>query len=305
MSNAVNQKIVVVGSTNADLTAQVERHPLPGETLLGTGATYSPGGKGANQAVAAGLLGARVAFVGAVGDDDRAATALKYFERAGVDRSGVAKVEAATGTAIIVVAADGENTIVVVSGANRAVTDAYVEQHARQVADADIVVLQGEIPRSGFDRAAQLATGRLVVNLAPVIEVGHEELLRADPLVVNEHEAGLVLEQLGQPAGAAIPRDLVRALRDQGFASVVLTLGAAGAVVADADGVAEIPTPRVRPVDTTGAGDAFVGALVSRLAAGKDLRAAAAFAARVGAQATLSPGTQDSYPAAGDPLPEV
>ncbi|QCB27834.1 ribokinase [Corynebacterium endometrii] len=288
--------ITVVGSINADLIARVARHPSPGETLSGEGGEISAGGKGANQAVAAALLGAEVSFVGAVGDDPYAEPALEYLRASGVDLSAVKRAaNTQTGLAVITVAEDGENTIVVIPGANGLVTRDYVRDHRGKVSGADIVLLQGEVPASGFAEAVSLASGRVVINLAPVVEVPRDALLRADPLVANEHEAGLILEQLGAGAESGEPHAIAEALLKAGFASVVLTLGAKGAVVADAEGLRDVATPRVSAVDTTGAGDAFAGALCSRLLAGDGLDAAAQFAARVGAHATLASGAQPSY----------
>lgn len=297
--------ITIVGSINADLTAQVHRHPTPGETLLGTTATVSAGGKGANQAVAAALLGAKVAMVSAVGRDAYAGPATAQLRSSGVDLRGVKEVDGPTGLAIITVADDGENSIIVIPGANATVDANYVDSQRAVIADADIVVLQGEIPADGFARAVALASGRVVINLAPVIDVDRDRLLVADPLIANEHEAGLILDQLGVPHPNDAPAVLINQLREAGFSSVVLTLGAAGALVSDSTGLTPIPTPSITPVDTTGAGDAFTGALVARLAAGDSLADAAAFAARVGAFAATGPGAQSSYPHASDPLPEV
>lgn len=296
--------IVVVGSVNADLTVNVDRHPHPGETLLGVGGGITAGGKGANQACAAAKLGAAVTLVGAVGKDANATPALALLEASGADLSHVARVDDVTGLAVITVSADAENTIIVVPGANAHVDDAFVAEHAAALAGADLVLLQGEIPASGFAQAVALAKdARVVVNLAPVVEVPREALLQADPLLANEHEAGLVLELLGQ-SGEGEPEELAQRLLDAGFASVVLTLGAAGGLVADAAGVRSVATPKVDAVDTVGAGDAFAGALCHRLVAGDDLDTAAVYAARVGAFAVTRPGAQPSYPAAGDVLPE-
>ena len=297
--------VVVVGSVNADLTVRVRRHPAPGETLLGSGGGITPGGKGANQAVAAALQGGSVGMVGAVGDDAYAAPATEYLRSSGVDMSGVATVDETTGLAVITVADDGENTIVVVPGANAAVTAEFVEERAPLVSSAKVVLLQGEIPADGFAAAVRLAAGRVVVNLAPVVEVDRAALLKADPLMANEHEAGLILEQLGAGISSDVPEELVGALLRAGFRSVVLTLGAQGAMVGDASGLETIPTPRVTAVDTVGAGDAFAGAFVARLVAGDGLVAAARHAARVGAFATTGRGAQTSYPGPGDRLPEV
>lgn len=295
--------IVIVGSINADLTVRVARHPGPGETLLGSGGGITAGGKGANQAVAAALQGGSVAMIGAVGNDAYAGPATAHLHSSKVDMSGVAVVDETTGLAVITVADDGENTIIVVPGANAAVTAEFVEERAPLIESAEILLLQSEIPADGFTAAVRLATGRVVVNLAPVIKVDRRALLSADPLIANEHEAGLILDQLGAGISADDPEALVTALLHVGFRSVVLTLGGRGALVGETDGITHIPTPQVTPVDTVGAGDAFSGALTARLVAGDDLIDAAHHAARVGAYATTGHGAQSSYPGPGAVLP--
>lgn len=305
MTDSTASSIVVVGSINADLTAKVQRHPDPGETLLGSGGTVSAGGKGANQAVAAAQLGAKVTMVGAVGSDQMANDALAHLESSGADLSAVATVEGPTGLAVITVSEDGENTIIVIPGANASVDAEYVDSHAQLIADAGIVLLQGEIPAAGFDRAVELARGRVVVNLAPVVPVGHEQLRQADPLMVNEHEGALVLEMLGTPSESTGPHELVTALLEQGFTSVVMTLGAKGALVGTPGELVEIPTPQIQAVDTTGSGDAFAGAFVAKLSEGESLIDAATFAARVGAFAATHAGAQASYPTLSSELPSV
>lgn len=285
--------IVVVGSVNADLTVNVQRHPHPGETLLGSGGGITPGGKGANQAVAAARLGSSVALVGATGNDAHADDAKQLLIDAGVDLTAVETSPTPTGLAVITVAADGENTVMVVPGANGVVGAGVVDKHAALIADAELVLLQGEIPADGFARAVQLARGRVVVNLAPVIEVDREALRRADPLIVNEHEAQLVLGKKSSPEVCA--DELLRE-----FPSVVVTLGADGALVGNGGGIVRVASPRVESVDSVGAGDAFTGALCHRLIQGDSLVEAARFAAKVGAFAVTRPGAQPSFPWAGD-----
>lgn len=300
--------IIVVGSINADLAVQVHRHPKPGETLMGSGGTITPGGKGANQAVAAALQGASVRFVGAVGNDAYATPALRCLTKSGVDLTGISHVDDTTGLAVIAISADGENTIIVVPGANAWVDAEAVKQHATDIAAADIVLLQGEIPAEGFQAAVAAATHRVVINLAPVVPVDRDALLQADPLMANEHEAALVLQQLGREVteeDSKNPEKLAADLLDAGFASVVLTLGAAGALVATPEGSELVPSPKVTAVDTTGAGDAFAGALVARLDAGDSLLDAAHHAVRVAAYAVTGRGAQDSYPTKDDQLPQV
>ena len=298
--------IVVVGSINVDQLMVVERHPAPGETLIAVSMEFLPGGKGANQAVAAARLGAHVSLVGATGRDSVSGLATALLERAGVDLSAVRAVDGPTGLALVTVADDGENTIVVVPGANAAVGADVVGDAADLIARAAVVVLQGEIPADGIEEAVRLATGRVVLNLAPVIAVDPEAIRRADPLVVNEHEAALVLA-LFDPS-ADIPREdaeLVARLRQWGVTSVVLTRGEQGAICSDSLGTMTVPSPRVDAVDSSGAGDAFVGALSGRLAAGSTLLDAVRLAVRVGAFAVRTLGTQQSYPGADDELPEV
>ena len=302
--------IAVVGSINADLGLRVTRHPRPGETLPGTGGGVTPGGKGANQAVAAARLGAHVVMVGAVGADAHASPALTGLRDAGVDLTAVvAHEDLPTGLAVVTVADDGENSIVVVPGANARVDADAVRASADAIRDAAAVVLQGEIPRSGIEAAARACTGRLVLNPAPVLDLDPEVIRAADPLIVNEHEAAGVLAQL-LPAGERIPAEpaeRIRALAAQGVRSVVLTLGSRGALVlenADAP-LREIPAARVKAVDTTGAGDAFIGALAAEIVTGASLADAARFASRVAAYSVTSTGAQPSYPHPDDPLPAI
>lgn len=298
--------IVVVGSINVDLLAHTRRHPRPGETLHGTGGQTLPGGKGANQAVAAARMGGDVAMVGAVGTDAHASVGLSGLRAAGVDLAQVREVEGPTGLAIVTVAEDGENTIVVIGGANDAVDAARVTAARDAIGAAAIVVCQGEIPREGIEALPALVGGRFLHNPAPVMELDPETLRASDPLVVNEHEAALVLAQLAPGTEAPTePEQILRALREAGIATMVLTLGAQGSLVADAEGIARIPAARVDAVDTTGAGDAFIGALAVGLARGERLTDAARLASQVGAFAATGQGAQPSYPRTGDELPDL
>ncbi|KQO48243.1 hypothetical protein ASG28_13020 [Frigoribacterium sp. Leaf415] len=304
----------MVGSINVDQVVTVDRLPLPGETLIGSSMTLSPGGKGANQAVAAARRGARTVMIGAVGDDGRADDALPYLHSSGVDVSGVDTVPGPTGLAIVSVGGDSENTIVVVPGANGAVSASFVDGHSGALAEAAVVVLQGEIPVDGIAAAVQHAGGRVLFNLAPVIDVPADVVKAADPLVVNEHEGRLLLAAWGasgaSAAGAVSDEEarvddesVVASLRAQGVTSVVMTRGAAGAIVSDASGTVLVASPKVAAVDSSGAGDAFVGALAAGLAAGASLLEAAQDAVRVGAFSVTGVGTQASYPTLEDELP--
>lgn len=298
-------RVVVLGSLNADVFARVERHPRPGETVLGAGGEVRAGGKGANQAAAAALAGARVVMVGAVGSDAYAAVATGNLVQAGVSLDGVRTVDGPTGLALITVSADGENSIIVIPGANAHVGDPELAQ-LDSLDEADVLVLQGEVPVEAVAAAARAAAAhgaRLVVNLAPVVPLPAEVLRLADPLVVNEHEGSGALRLLSggalldaDPAGLS-PTELCEALRAHGVPSVVMTLGGEGSLIAAATGRAtRIPAEKVTAVDTTGAGDAFAGALAAGLCAGEDLVAAAHRATRFAAEAVQHEGAQDSYP---------
>lgn len=308
--------VVVVGSINADLVLTVARHPHPGETLLGGGGHSTPGGKGANQAVAAALRGARTAMVGAVGDDAAAPVALSLLREAEVDLDQVAVRPGPTGLAVVTLSETGENTIVVVPGANATVDPGWAERAAPLLEVAPVCVLQGEIPLESAETAARIAREagrRVIVNAAPALALPTELLRAADPLVVNEHEAAIVLGSApGTARGAEPPRApttpeeataMARLLLAAGARSVVVTLGGAGVVVVDHDAESHLPARPVEAVDTVGAGDAFVGALAAGLARGLELANAAEDAVAVAAYAVAHPGAQASYPRLGDPLP--
>lgn len=296
--------MVVVGSVNADLLARVARRPGLGETVIGQSLTVSPGGKGANQALAAARTGADVALVGAVGDDEYAAGALSLLRDSDTDLSAVASESTSTGVAVITVGPDGDNSIIVIPGANGTVGREAVARHAGLIAGAAVVVVQMEIPRDGVEEAARLATGRLVVNYAPVVPIDPDVLRRADPLVVNEHEAAAAASLLASGSPDAAPlavgteADCAQALIEAGVRSVAITLGERGALICDGPGRPIVPIPAipVQAVDTTGAGDAFVGALAAALADGFTLEDAAGMATSVAAYSVQRPGAQASYP---------
>ncbi|MFJ2619296.1 ribokinase [Glutamicibacter sp. NPDC087344] len=288
-------QVTIVGSSNVDITALMARLPGPGETVLAQSYQLTPGGKGANQALAAQLAGARTEFIGAVGQDSHAQVALGQLAEAGVELGRVARANEATGVAIIQVDAAAENSIAVVPGANAQVTGEVVSALGSL---HGIVVLQGEIPASGITAAMDAASDRVVLNLAPVIELPREYLLAANPLVVNEHEAALVLALLDGTEGLSGDSEPVIAqnLLDHGVSSVVITLGAQGCLVAQTHGIQTLPAVKTTAVDTTGAGDAFTGALAARLAHGDDLAQAAEFAGRFAALTVQAHGAQSSYP---------
>lgn len=289
--------LLVVGSANADLVVGVERRPGAGETVLGGDLAVHPGGKGANQAVAAARLGARTALLARVGDDGHGRLLRDSLRSAGVDTAAVLTGGAPTGVALITVDPSGDNSIVVSPGANARLTEDDVR--ADVLGAARVVSAQLEIPLetvAAVVRALPEGT-RFVLNPSPPRPLPAEVLAACDPLVVNEHEARVLL---GDGATGDDPAGWARRLLALGPRSVVVTLGAKGALVCDASGVRAVPSVAVDAVDTTGAGDAFTAALAWRLGAGEALPVAAAYAARVGAAAVTRRGAQESYPTAAE-----
>lgn len=288
--------VTVIGSANADLVVDVERRPLAGETVMGSDLRVVPGGKGANQAVAAALMGATTRFYGCVGSDANGRLLCDSMASAGVDISAVEQVEVATGTAMIQVTGDGENSIVVSPGANRLVDASYLDRHP-EWATAALVVMQLEVPLDTLTHAAARCRElgvRFILNAAPAAAIDPEVLATCDPLVVNETEAALVSGAAGQ--GLA-PRELAELLIERGARSVVVTLGEQGSIAVDPnEGFLQQDAMKVRAVDTTGAGDAFVGALAATLAGGGSLAEALGFGTRVSALVVQRPGAQTSYP---------
>ncbi|MFF2130299.1 ribokinase [Streptomyces olivochromogenes] len=288
--------LLVVGSANADLVIGVERRPAAGETVLGSDLVVHPGGKGANQAVAAGRLGARTALLARVGDDAHGRLLLDSQRAAGVDTAGVLVGGAPTGVALITVDPSGDNSIVVSPGANGRLTPEDVRSAGNLLAASRVVSAQLEIPlETVVEVVRNLAPGsRFVLNPSPPRALPAEVLAACDPLIVNEHEARVIV---GTDLGDS-PEDWASALLALGPRSVVITLGARGALVASAAGAARVPSVKVETVDTTGAGDAFTAALAWRLGLDEPLAEAAAYAARVGAAAVTRAGAQESFPTA-------
>jgi ribokinase len=291
-------EVFVLGSINQDFVLKVERRPQPGETVTDAELSTGSGGKGANQAAAAALLGASVSFLGRVGDDEFGEPLVRALERKGIDTSLIERASGyQTGAAFITVTPDGENAITVAPGANRAITPEDVDAAADEFRRARVLVAQMEVPKEVVGRAAEVAAGgdtRVVLNLAPMFEVPRELLERLDPLVVNEHEAAFLLGSRFEGVDGAL--SAAPELLSLGPGSVVITLGAAGAVVADSSSAAHIPAPQVEVVDTTGAGDAFVGALAVQLARDASLEEAVSYAVRAGAAAVTKGGAQGALP---------
>ncbi|MCR6032121.1 ribokinase [Nocardioides sp. zg-579] len=293
--------VVVVGSVNRDHVCRVERLPAPGETVLGGEAWVGSGGKGGNQAVAASLLGARTALVARVGRDDDGRALVRDLAEAWVDTTEVLATGARTGLAFVMVDAAGENSIVVAPGANELLEPTTTARAVRALARPPaVLVVQAEIPEAAFDAAVGAAGAqgcRAVVNLAPYRPVPAAVLALCDPLVLNESEAAGLL---GRPVrGVASAREAVVELVGR-CRSVVVTLGPHGAVVATGERVEHVAAERVEVVDTTGAGDAFTGALAAALSGGADLLDAVAVGVRAGTFSVGRPGAQASFARAAE-----
>ncbi len=287
--------VTVFGSINLDLVCRVAHFPAPGETIAGSSFTTFPGGKGANQALAAARAGATVRMFGAVGNDAFATAATALLIRGGVDVDGVAPVDAPTGCATILVDDHGENCIVVVAGANakadpRAVPDSALTAQT-------VLLLQQEVdPASNTSLIARArrAGARTILNAAPAHPVSLDVLRMIDVLIVNESEAATLAAALGWSAS---PREFaLRATSEAPHLAVVVTLGAAGALWNGTDVSLHVAAPSVRVVDTTGAGDAFVGALAAALDRGATPVRALRRGVAAGSLACTANGAQPALP---------
>ncbi|MGH8946762.1 MAG: ribokinase [Acidimicrobiia bacterium] len=286
--------VVVIGSINHDLTVVTERHPDPGKTVLGTEHHSGPGGKGANQAVAAARLESRVAMIGRVGDDEQGRALVEALESERVDVAGVVRdATAGTGLAVITVDRDGENTIVVIPGANRFVDAGQMRASAAIISEAPVVLAQLEIPVEAVSEAAAMVGGTFLLNPAPAQALSPDLLERVDVLMPNRGE----LVMLAGDEEPDDPSDVIGAARTvEGPGAVVVTLGAEGAVLVEGREAAHIPSPEVEVVDTTGAGDAFCGAVAHALAMGIALAEAVRWGVAAGAIATTRRGAQTALP---------
>ncbi|MBS0394841.1 MAG: ribokinase [Proteobacteria bacterium] len=291
--------VLVVGSANVDVSVTTPSLPRPGETAIGDSSVISVGGKGANQAVAAAACGAPTQFAGAVGDDAFGRMVREALGARGIDTGALAvHPGAATGLAAIYVDHAGQNCIVVVPGANGRLAPAALEALRPRIAAAAVVVLQCEVPLETVYRTAELAAAAgtpVILNPAPAPGLDLARLGRTVTcLVPNETEAA---QLAGRPASTAAEAEAcAHALRARGPECVIVTRGAQGCLVADAAGTRHYAAPSVHAVDTTGAGDAFVGCLAAALAAGRPLDEAVRRAVLYAALSTTRRGAQVSYP---------
>jgi len=296
MGNAA--RIAVVGSANTDLTTFTDVFPRPGETLFGKNFDLGFGGKGANQAVAARLCGAEVLMVARVGSDLFGDATIRNFASFGIDTTHVRIIEGvSTGVAPIFVEPNGQNRIIVVKGANDRLLPADVDAAADALRRVDTIILQFEVPLETVYHTVRFARAnniRCIVNPAPAIPAELAKLTAADYFIPNETEAQLITGQAVHTLAEATT--CAAGLLARGFQRVVLTLGERGALLAGAGGSALVPAFSVKAVDTSGAGDAFIGSLAVFLAEGLAEKDAIARANLYAAMSTTGVGTQKSFP---------
>ncbi|HRS90870.1 MAG TPA: ribokinase [Candidatus Marinimicrobia bacterium] len=294
--------VIIVGSANMDLVAQVDRYPQPGETVFGKKFGIYPGGKGANQAVACAKLGADTIFIGKMGDDIFRDRLVNNMESNGVHMEEIfIDSETPTGVALIYVDADGQNEIVVVSGSNMRLTERDIRSKEKLFERAKIVLCQLEIPLSAVEAAAILAKKNgavFILNPAPACKLPASLLNGIDFLIPNEIELSFLTGQSVTDRASVISSS--RKLINTGVGNVITTRGENGAILVNSDSWQEFPATPVKAVDTTAAGDAFNGAFAAALASGKPVNEAIPFANKVAAWSVTKQGAQTSMPTLAD-----
>jgi ribokinase len=295
-------KIAVVGSLNMDLVVRAPHMPIPGETVIGSDFRTIPGGKGANQAVAAARLEAEVTMIGRVGDDDFGPAQLRNLGELGIDTTHViVDSEAATGIALITLDASGQNSIVLAPGANMRLREEDISAARCAIVQSDVLVLQLESPLEVVVYAIDMAHAegvKVILNPAPAQPVPKETLAKLDYLIPNESETALLTGI--EVAGINSAKEAAERLRGEGVGTVILTLGDRGAYLASAEESVHVPGYEVEVVDTTAAGDAFVGGFAVALAEDKSLAEAVRWGNAAGALATTKLGAQPSLPTRGE-----
>ena len=290
-------KVVVIGSSNTDMTIKGDRLPKPGETVLGGEFRMGPGGKGANQAVAARRLGAAVSFICKVGRDIFGDNAISGYQKEGIDCSRILRSDKASGTALILVDGNAENCIAVAPGANADLTPEDVDSVADVIRSADYLILQLEIPVESVLRAAKIAHEAgvyVILNPAPACHLP-EELFGYISLITPNQTESALLSGVEDNLDAAVER-----LMQLGVKDVVVTLGSKGSLVISEGAKTLVPSLKVKAVDTTAAGDTFCGALCVALSEGCSLVDAAGFATKASALTVQKMGAQDSIPFRSD-----
>lgn len=293
----MNSKILVIGSTNTDMTAFCGKMPAPGETVLGNDFVMGPGGKGANQAVAAKRLGGDVRFVCKVGEDIFGENTIRHFKEEGLDTSGVMFSKKPSGVALITVDESAENCIVVASGANNDYTEEDIRSIKRFIDECDILLMQLEIPVPAVLEAARIgheAGKTVVLNPAPAIDLPEEIFKHISLFIPNENElekySGVTVFDAPSAAKAA------KALMDKGVGDIIVTMGSKGSLICQGDETSFVTARKVEAVDTTGAGDCYCGALCVALSEGRSLKEAAEFATKAAAVSVQRPGAQNAMP---------
>ncbi len=294
----MNTKILVVGSSNTDMVIKTEHLPLPGETVLGGKFFMNPGGKGANQAVAAARLGGQVTFITKVGCDIFGRQALEQFQREEINTKYIlSDADLPSGVALITVDSSGENCIVVAPGSNASLSVADLEKATDVLRDCSLVLLQLEIPLSTITYVAEIAfrfNKKVILNPAPAIHLPDVLLKNLYLLTPNRAEAemltGITIKDDHSTKAAALK------LKEKGVKNVIITLGSEGAYIHNDEMSTHIPTTKVEAVDSTAAGDVFNGALAVAIAQGESLEQAVAFANKAAAISVTRPGAQSSAP---------
>lgn len=292
-----NKKIVVIGSSNTDMTVVADRLPVPGETVLGGKFAMGQGGKGANQAVAAQRLGGDVTFICKLGRDIFGENAIKEYQKDGMDTSKVMYSDQPSGVALISVDTHAENCIVVASGANGDITVEDIEANRKDIEEASILLLQLEIPVEAVVRAAKIgheAGVYVVLNPAPACDLPEEIYQYLSLIIPNQTEIALMTGiEANDEEGAA---EAVKALQSKGTKDVIVTMGSKGSMVYHEGQATFVPSKKVNAVDTTAAGDTYCGGLCVALSEGKNIIEAAQFATASSALTVQKRGAQDSIP---------
>lgn len=294
------KKILVIGSANMDLTIHTDRMPKLGETVTGRDFSLNCGGKGANQAVAAAKLGGNVSFAGAVGNDPYGKTLLNNFEKNKIEFSGIITEKVSTGTASITVV-DGDNFIILNEGANGLMSVDAVEEKADLIKKADYLIMQLEIPVETVVRAAEIAKSggtKTVINPAPYKEIPEKLFALTDIMIPNEYEAELLTGIAIKNKAAA--ENAVKAIRRKGVERVIITLGDKGCVYNDGEEIFDCPAVKTTVVDTTSAGDTFIGALCVKLSGGENIHDAVNYAVKAAAITVSRKGASASIPYANE-----
>ena len=289
------KKIVVIGSINMDLVTICDRAPNGGETLLGTEFFQIPGGKGANQAVTIGKLGSRVVILGKVGDDLFGKELLSSMDKNGVDIQFIEKAPVSTGIAKIVVEKNGQNRILVVPGANSYVDIEYIDNHLDVIKDCDVVIGQLEIPISTVEYAFKKAKeyGKItILNPAPAIKLSEELIKNSDYIIPNESELEVITGMKIESFDGII--EAAKKVIKMGVKGLIVTLGEKGSLYLGGDKFTKHSAYKVKAIDTTAAGDSFIGGFVTRLDLGVDK--AIEFATKVSAISVTKRGAQTSIP---------